>query len=309
MKKIIDETLARGLMNRYMRELSVDAVRLRNALTRTCQSTKPTCESRVRAIDRLFENNFSQYVISKLIVLDKKRSLFEALLILPSMDEHKTEMGAFVPTLLRVNCSDAPLMLPLRMRASFHWTMRVFQRRGGYDPQFVRQEFRSALIGLSAIYGSHQEYEEIPSLEGVSLIHLSDDMAETITYMTDAQSSTSQDERWSQMRQRLATNLGLSNWQDVIDLIQRVNWVGVRKGRTFEMRPKIPWHRTNGQAVVAQDYAFADLFAGVIWGFACFSERDLAPSPVPSSAHPRPAPAPVPYLSCAKIPIALGAGG
>ena len=260
---MIDDKLATGMVKRYLRELERDADLLINAFERMVPLGRISLESRMRKFDNVLENVFGQYLLAKLLVLDKKRSQLEALMILPANSQRHDTVGAFVTALIKVTCTGHLTVIPMRVRSSFHWTMRVFKRRGAYDPRFVRQELRGAIVGLNAFDGRGNDYEEIPSFEGVSVVTRKNDRVEAVTYMTDAQASGQQEARWSQARQHIASELGLTSWLEVLELIRRVSWVGVRKGRRIEVRPKKIWRRESGEEVVALDYDFADCFIGL----------------------------------------------
>lgn len=186
----IDDTLAGGLMNRYIRELGDSAERLRSIVLRENVGQGKPWEATVRRLDAILDRYFAGYIVSKVVVLDKKRSYVEALVLLP-VGAKNIKAGSFMMSSFKASRGGVSLH-PLSLRASFHWTRRVFQRRGVYDPALVCQEVRAALVGLSALGVTDSGYFEVPSVEGVSAVSINTNGVETITYMTDRQASEEQ---------------------------------------------------------------------------------------------------------------------
>lgn len=266
----IDDKLAGGLMNRYMRELYDDGEKLRAIVARERIGYGRPWEATVRRLDTIIEAHFEKYVVSKILVLDKKRSSLEALVLLP-VGPKNLEAGSFLMTMIKADVRSGLSVNPLSLRASFHWTKRIFQRRRQYDPAFVRQELRAALLGLSAMGVSTTGHWEVPSLEGATALAIKETCVETITYLTDRQATPDQSQRWGETRTRIAENLGMSSWSDVMEMVRRPSWVAKREKGVMTLRPRLPWMLANGETMAVEDHPLDGMFIGV-----CGYERDFA---------------------------------
>lgn len=235
---MIDDKLARGMMRRYMRELEEASVALIKVVRRKGSSRMLSWADRVRWLDNVLDVQFERYVISKLFLADGKRSLLEALLIVPVRGEMNRAAGAFVSSVLRMHPRDGFSMAPTPLSASFHWTMRVFKRRHAYDPHFLRQELRATLIGLDGLNAWDSRNAVVPSVTGANLVLLKEGMIKTITYMSDAQASEEQEESWRAQRAAICATLGFPDWRAFAALTAQPSWIGTVKGGDIRLEPK-----------------------------------------------------------------------
>lgn len=258
----IDDKLASGLMNRYMRELYEDGERLRAIVARERLGHGRPWEATVRRLDTILDSHFEKYIVSKVVVLDKKRSSLEALVLLP-VGAKNLEAGSFLMSLLKADVRNGLSVNPLTLRASFHWTMRIFQRHQRYDPSFVRQELRAALLGLTGLDVTTTGHWEVPSAEGATALSIKENCVETITYLTDRQATPDQLRRWSDMRTRIMDGLGMTSWSDVTEMVRRPSWVSKRENGVMKLRPKLPWVLPNGDVMAVEDHPLDGMFIGV----------------------------------------------